>query len=77
MQQQSRARIIIEVPETDPAPTERSITISGTRPIPSPANAVGSIDAVESAKTLIYEKIDGPGVSSILYYFIPSPFSVC
>lgn len=60
MQQQSRARITIEVPETEPPPPERSITISGTP------------DCVESAKTLIYEKIDGPGSYTSQYDTQPS-----
>lgn len=55
MQQQSRARIVIEVPETDPPPTERCITI------------VGSPECIESAKALIYEKVDGPGAYASQY----------
>lgn len=47
LQQQSRARIIIEVPETEPPPPQRNIIISGAH------------ESVEYAKTLIYEKLDG------------------
>ncbi|KAJ9065425.1 hypothetical protein DSO57_1019753 [Entomophthora muscae] len=55
MQQQSRARITIEVPDTDPAPAERCITI------------IGNVESIENAKTLIYEKIDGPGAYTSQY----------